>query len=946
MNRILGLFPAVVGLALLLAGTIAYMWRTVDVESDGLIRAIVRETAETAAERIDAAIRNDILAFERMAARRNAAAAALDADEEWRSDARSYLASMAGLYAVTEVDADGTVRRFESARAADPRIAERAPGPAASLAVESALAANRPAAGPIRSLADGRAGFEVAVPLTLADYEAGALVFAIDLIDLVRPLLASDLVRRYGVVIEESGGTSATVDPNAGPAAADYQAGHLLKVADRDWMLRLVPDAAVVAEYVRPLARINLVAAGAFGLVFAIVGVIFLLTYRHTREMERTAAALQNRQRALDEAAIVSMTDRQGRIVYANDKFVALSGYPRAELIGQDHRMINSGLHSKEFFADMWRNIRAGKTWRAEIRNRTKQGEFYWVDSTIVPIVDQRGEIAGYTSIRFLITDRKRAEMELAERNTVLDVAQRVAKLGWASIDFDSGRRVWSDQVYEIFDFPKGTIISYDLPLSRLHPDDRHKLNRLTPDGPVRGERAFRLLLSNGEIRFVRDFYEIERDAAGKGVKAIIAVLDVTDIERARVAAESASRAKSDFLATMSHEIRTPLNGVLGMATVLRGGSLSAEQRVQVETILESGRSLQTIVNDVLDISKLEAGKVEIEVAPFAPAHDIESVVALYRPAAEDGGLRLACDLAPDLPKQAIGDSHRIRQVLTNLLGNAVKFTPTGGHVTVRATWKPDAVADHGRMRIAVEDSGIGIAPDKIERVFDRFSQADVSTTRRYGGTGLGLAIAKQLALLMGGDIGVESRLGQGSTFWFELPLVVSHAELAPPMAAPALGPLDILAAEDNPINQMVLRAMLEPLGHRLDIVDNGRAAVERLRQARYDVVLMDVQMPEMDGPTATQAIRAMGGDMARLPIIALTANAMMEQKAAYLAAGMDEHVAKPIDPAELLAAMARLLGRPVGETSAPADKAPPDRPLDPAAEAALGELLGSLGRL
>ncbi|HLO77838.1 MAG TPA: ATP-binding protein [Magnetospirillum sp.] len=368
--------------------------------------------------------------------------------------------------------------------------------------------------------------------------------------------------------------------------------------------------------------------------------------------------------------------------------------------------------------------------------------------------------------------------------------------------------------------------------------------------------------------------------------------------------AEAAARAKSEFLAVMSHEIRTPMNGILGMARLMLDEPMASGQRSRLETLRHSAEALLAILDDILDFSKLEAGRVDFEQIPFAAAPLFEDVARLMRPRAEEKGLALTVDVVATLPPWLLGDPSRLRQILLNLVGNAVKFTDQG-----RVTLRVAAAGD--MLDCSVIDTGIGLDDEAKGRLFQSFSQADASTSRRYGGTGLGLAISKRLVEGQGGSIGVESTLGQGSRFWFRLPLVEAAPATARPAAAPApdLPALVVLLAEDNVINQMVARGFLQRAGHRVVVANNGAEAVDLIRHGgRFDLVLMDMQMPEMDGLEATRAIRALPGEAARLPIVALTANAMRADEERCLAAGMNDFVAKPLDPDRLLAAMARVL--------------------------------------
>jgi len=382
--------------------------------------------------------------------------------------------------------------------------------------------------------------------------------------------------------------------------------------------------------------------------------------------------------------------------------------------------------------------------------------------------------------------------------------------------------------------------------------------------------------------------------------------------ERER-AAEAANHAKSAFLATMSHEIRTPLNGVLGMAQAMAAGELSGQQRQRLSIISQSGETLLAILNDILDLSKMEAGKIELERREFDLREQVQGVCANFETLADAKGVRLSHRLDADAAGIYLGDDVRLRQILTNLVGNAVKFTESGEVSVVVGR------AEAG-LCLKVRDTGIGIPPEALGRLFEDFEQADASTTRRFGGTGLGLAICRRLAQHMGGTIGAASEEGRGAVFTVVLPLprlrdsIAEPAMATPPAAAPLEREIRVLAAEDNTINQLVLKTLLEQVGITPHLVANGREAVEAWSREAWDVILMDVQMPEMDGLAATREIRSREKAEGRwaTPIIALTANALSHQVGEYRQIGMDDHVAKPIEAVRLFAALEQALeGRP-----------------------------------
>ena len=465
-------------------------------------------------------------------------------------------------------------------------------------------------------------------------------------------------------------------------------------------------------------------------------------------------------------------------------------------------------------------------------------------------------------------------------------------------------------------------------PAEMVAPEDVERIRALLGARIARGETVstegyeYRGIHKDGHQVWLEANPRLVINGAGEMVEIVDVVRDITarkqaeaELHAARIEAEAASRAKSEFLANMSHELRTPLTSILGFSRLIgAGGGLSEGDRGYLDLIRSAGETLLTVVNDILDFSKLEAGALTLDPEPFSVAALGEGATALLREQADEKGLALTCEVAEDV--WLTGDVTRLRQVLLNLLSNAVKFTATG---SVRLSLATEAGGDGATVLVAsVTDTGCGLDPAHIDQMFDRFTQADGSVSRKFGGTGLGLAISRRLMDIMGGEIGATSDGATGSTFWFRVPLARAQAEAA--TTAEATGdaldrPLRVLLAEDNPANRTLISALLGSMDVALDMVENGEEAVRAASATAYDLILMDMQMPVLDGPSAARAIRA-AGDMT--PIVALTANVLPEQIEQCRAAGMQGHVAKPIDPRALMAALSEY-ARPAQEKAAAA---------------------------
>lgn len=661
--------------------------------------------------------------------------------------------------------------------------------------------------------------------------------------------------------------------------------------------------------------------------------------------------------------ALMWVTDSTGATRFLNRAYREYCGTEHDDVEGVRWTRLLHPDDAEECTRNAWRSVREHSRFTGENRLRRADGEWRWFSSAAEPRFSATGAFLGHVGIALDITERKRAETLLKESSDRLMLATRAGTVGVWDYNVPDNSLVWDDQMFRLYGTTReafgGALAAWQ---AGIHPDDRARCSRELEDaldGVRDFDTEFQVVWSDGSVHNVRAIGQVQRDCTGRALRMIGTNWDITalkeaaeDLRRSNLAlaeanakanemaaeADRANAAKSRFLANMSHELRTPMNGVIGMLQLLLRTRLTEEQEQYATVAERSGRTMLRLIDDILDLSRIEAGRIALETMNFSPRSVVEEVVESLRIRAEEKGLKLESDIEPDVPQQAGGDPYRLRQVLTNLAANAVKFTSEGG-VMLRVAREKDAVVDSatGRLLFSVADTGIGIPPEQIDRVFSPFVQADTSITREYGGTGLGLAISKQLVEMMGGNIGVSTEPGKGSTFWFTAALEsapnaapVPTATQAPDGDSPGVrtppprGNRRILVAEDNAVNRLVTLAQLKKLGYEPISVNNGAEAVEAVRHARFDLILMDCQMPVMDGFEATRRIH--GSIDPAIPIVALTADAMQEDRERCLV-DMNDYLSKPVSLNALEEMLARWLGKTVEQPATPEPAAPPPGP-------------------
>ena len=662
---------------------------------------------------------------------------------------------------------------------------------------------------------------------------------------------------------------------------------------------------------------------------------------------EQELAQSESRFRRIAEASPVGIfrADTSGVTTYVNPAWLWITGFEEHD--ARRHARLSSGPHpeDRERVLQAWRDAIGGqREFRDEYRWVRADGSIAWVDVVARPELSDTGEVVGFIGVTMDVTHRHEIEQELIDREAQLALlADNVADAVFR-IALDGACLYASPSVRGLLEIDPIHLIGASM-LERFHPDDDAQVKAAFHALAAGEIESYLIAYRSERIRCPGSFLWLEANCrlvrepvTGAPMEVVASIRDVsvnkaleTELVRARASAEEAAMAKSAFLANMSHEIRTPMNGVIGFTELLLAEPLDETQRGYLNLIANSGRAMLRLLNDILDTSKIEAGQMRVTREPVDVRHKLRNCVSLMEGVAQSKQVRLTVETDDAVPPFVVSDSLRLRQILLNLIGNAVKFTEYGS-VKVRATIDgPDGEA---MLRFDVIDTGVGIAPDRLEVIFQQFKQADDSIARRFGGTGLGLSISSELARLMGGTIAVTSEVGVGTTFSLLLPLCLPRAPADSVQGTGADEPAipteraapRVLIAEDHDINQKLVMAMARSAGMAPTLAADGAEAVAMVRAAatagtQFDLVLMDVQMPVVDGLEATRRLRAAGFSPEALPIVALTANAYSEDVAACLAAGMQAHLSKPVRIRDLAAILSRFVAGADGATTAVATR-------------------------
>jgi len=649
-------------------------------------------------------------------------------------------------------------------------------------------------------------------------------------------------------------------------------------------------------------------------------------------KLSETSKELNFQIKALNAHAIVSSTDTAGKIISVNQRFCEISGYTENELIGNDHRIINSGEHSPAVFENLWATIASGEIWQGEIKNRAKDGSFYWVNASIVPLLDDDNKPFRYIAIRNDITQRKQMQEEIDKSHRFLQSVTDTMGEGVYTLNKEGLCTSVNPEFERITGWMKEAILNQNL----------HDLIHFqTLDGTfVSSDECPTHKSINNGLKYVSDdeyfthkkghlfpvsiisvpLYEDKEVVGSVSIFRDISIRKATEnaLLDAKFQAEQASKDKSNFLANMSHEIRTPMNAIIGMSYLALETDLNPEQKNYIKKVHYSAESLLKIINDILDFSKIEAGKLEVENIEFEFKEMIDNVENILRDKSTEHNNQLNIVIDKNIPPVLVGDAQRLNQILINLGSNALKFSENG-QVTITTSLDASSEEDKSMLHFSVKDNGIGISEAQQNRLFQSFSQADASITRKYGGTGLGLIISQQLTELMGGKIWFESEPGQGSTFHFTAQVEnVKDANKSQlklkknkinkqryQQSAEQLCGASILLVEDNAFNQELAVKLLNKHNIHVIVANNGEEALQCLESDIFDGILMDIQMPVMDGFEATARIR-MDKRFIHLPIIAMSANNMVGDVEKAMDAGMNDYISKPVNIKKMFTTMAK----------------------------------------
>jgi PAS domain S-box-containing protein len=643
------------------------------------------------------------------------------------------------------------------------------------------------------------------------------------------------------------------------------------------------------------------------------------------KQAEQSVKESEMRYRGLIEAQsnFIIRVDTEGLYTFVNEAFCRFVGRTRGELIGYDSRSFvyhdDISIPDKAIEALVSRRERVMAV-EHRMRARTRTA---WVQWENIAVFDESGRVVEIQSVGHDITERRRIYEALQESEKRLRfLFEEIPHIAVQGYNAAREAIFWNRASEDLYRYLKKDVLGKKIEDLVLTADRREEMvkafdNWVKTGTPIpSGEMLKRT--SDGRSVAVYSSCLATRNQRGEWEMYLIDV-DLSELKRAseelvkaKEYAERASRAKSEFLANMSHEIRTPMNGVMGMTNLLLETELTAEQRDSIQTIMESTQELMRIIDELLDISRIEAGEVRLQPEPFSPRETTEKVMLLFADRAGRKGVDISIAIHDSVPKQMLGDSGRIRQILINLVGNALKFTHDG-HIQIRM--QAERIESGWNLVTDVKDTGIGMTPELQERIFEKFTQGDTSSKREYGGTGLGLAITRQLVRLMDGEITVASEGGRGTTFQFNLKLGYLEPDKPAEVAAPSESGekvvinANILLVEDNLVNQKVATAMIKKTGCNVIVAPNGARALEQIALRKFDLIFMDCQMPIMDGFEATRAIRQMVGDIRDIPIVAMTAHALKEDRQRCLDVGMNDYLAKPVHRDALIAVLKKYCG-------------------------------------